>query len=244
MNLLLRALPASDLALLDPLLVPCRLSPSQPLTQVGVPISRAIFPDTTIITITLPHPDANGVAVGLVGREGMIGWPRLLGQPYAAFDAASGLIGGSAQMIEIGAFERACAASPTLLALMLRFAQAMSAQFASAAACAIQDTIGRRLARWLLMLHDRQDGDELALTHDTLAMELGIRRASVTDCLHLLEGDHIVRCTRGRILILDRAALEDAAGAAYGSAEAEYGALIAPFGRQGPVAALKLASEG
>lgn len=230
MNLLLRALRQSDVALLDPLLIHCRLEPSQSVAAVGARTAQAIFPDTAMITLSLPHPDANGVAVGLIGREGMIGWPVLLGQRFAPFDAAAGLSGGTARAIEIATFERACAGSPSLMALMLRFAQAMSAQFASAAACAIQDAVGRRLARWLLMLHDRQDGDELALTHDTLALDLGIRRASVTDCLHLFEGDHIVRCTRGRILIRDRSALEDAAGAAYGSAEAEYRRLIAPFG--------------
>ncbi len=241
MNLLLRALPRSDAALLDSLMVLCRLAPSQSVAAFGARTVHAIFPDTATITLSLPHPDANGVAIGLIGREGMIGWPVLLGQESAPFDAAAGLLGGTARTIEIAAFERACAGSPSLTALMLRFAQSMSAQFASAAACAIQDPVGRRLARWLLMLHDRQDGDELAVTHDTLALELGIRRASVTDCLHLLEGDHVVRCTRGRILIRDREALEEAAGAAYGSAESEYGRLIAPFGRQRPVAALRSA---
>lgn len=238
MNLLLRAMPPSDLALLRPLLAPGYLEPSQAAASVGARITHIVFPETATITLSLPSPYADGIAIGVIGHEGAIGWSALLGQGFAPFNAVAGLVGGAVRTIEIAPFERACAASASLKALMLCFAQAMTAQLASTAVCAIQDSIARRLARWLLMLHDRLDGDELAVTHDTLASELGIRRASVTDCLHVLEGDHVVRCTRGRILIRDRDALEMAAGAAYGSAEAEYRRLIAPFGRQGPVAAV------
>lgn len=227
MNLLLRALSANDLSLLAPYLIATPLSSGEPVAAAGAPIRTLLFPDSATITLSSPRR----CAIALIGREGMMGWSTLLGYRDAPFDATVALTGGEARAIAIAPFNAACMASLTLRRTVLRFAQAMADQIASAAACAIHDTIGRRLARWLLMLHDRQDGDELALTHDALAGELGTRRASVTDCLHLLEGDHVVYCARGRIIVRDRGALERAAGAAYGGAEARYRALIGPFGR-------------
>lgn len=231
MNLLLRALPSSDLRLLDPYLVATPLSGGQLVAVAGAPARTLIFPDSATITLYSPRACAKAIAVALVGPEGMTGWSALLDHRDAPFNAVVSPAGGMARAIDIAPFEAACAASESLRAAFLRFARAMTDQLASAATCAIHDPVGRRLARWMLMLHDRQDGDELALTHDVLAGDLGMRRASVTDALHLLEGDHVVRCARGRIIVCDRPALERAAGPAYGEAEACYRALPGPFGR-------------
>ena len=81
------------------------------------------------------------------------------------------------------------------------------------------------------MFHDRSAGDELRLTHDMLAMLLNVRRASVTDALHILEGERLVRCTRGRVLVRDRIGLQVRAGYSYGYAEADYNRAIGPFGK-------------
>ena len=86
-----------------------------------------------------------------------------------------------------------------------------------------------RLARWLLMAHDRLDGDELPLTHDFLSIMLGVHRPGVTLALHFLEGAGMIRAKRGRITVLDRGKLEQAAGESYGPAEEEYERLIGPF---------------
>jgi DNA-binding transcriptional regulator YhcF (GntR family) len=79
------------------------------------------------------------------------------------------------------------------------------------------------------MAHDRVEGDDLVVTHSEIAVMLGIRRASVTDALHVLEGDRLIRANRGHITILDRDALRSRAGTTYGFAEEEYSRLIAPF---------------
>ena len=89
--------------------------------------------------------------------------------------------------------------------------------------------VHERLARWLLMSHDRVDGDEIILTHDFIALMLGVRRPSITTGLHLLEGKKLVRSERGRITIRDRRGLEEFAGEAYGKPEEEYSQL---FGAQ------------
>ena len=86
-----------------------------------------------------------------------------------------------------------------------------------------------RLARWLLMSHDRAEGDELPLTHEFLALMLGVRRAGVTMATHLLEGRGVIRATRGQLMVVDRKGLEEIAGGTYGVPEAEYRRLIGPF---------------
>ena len=79
------------------------------------------------------------------------------------------------------------------------------------------------------MCHDRLDSLEFPITHDFLSMMLGVRRSSVTDAVHLLEGDLLIKATRGNIRILDRATLERAAGASYGVPEAEFRRLLGPL---------------
>ena len=83
-------------------------------------------------------------------------------------------------------------------------------------------------ARWLLMCHDRLDGDDLPLKHEFIALMLGVRRASVTEALNILERRGIIRASRGNIVVLDRARLEETAGDSYGVPEAEYRRLIGP----------------
>ena len=83
-----------------------------------------------------------------------------------------------------------------------------------------------RLARWLLMCHARLDGDHLELTHEFLALMLGVRRSGVTNELHILEGIHAIKATRGNVRVVDRDRLEEVAGGCYGLPEREYERLI------------------
>jgi hypothetical protein len=87
------------------------------------------------------------------------------------------------------------------------------------------------------MCHDRIDGDEIQLNHECIGRMLGVRRATVTDTLHVLEGGGAIGSSRGRIWVRDRALLEACAGPSYGFAETQYRKLIAPFGK-GAAAAL------
>ena len=97
-------------------------------------------------------------------------------------------------------------------------------------ACA-SHRIETRLARWILLRHDRVGGDEILVQHDEIADDLSSRRASITDSLHVIEGAGLVRCRRGRILVRDRLALETLARGYYGSAEATYRQVIGRFGK-------------
>jgi hypothetical protein len=115
---------------------------------------------------------------------------------------------------------------------LLRYVQCFVAQMGRTILANLHEPTERRLARWLLMNHDRLQGEEIALTHEQLGVMLGVRRASVTDALHIVEGHSFIRSVRGRVIIRDRLGLIEFAGESYGAAEREYGRAIMPFCRQ------------
>jgi CRP-like cAMP-binding protein len=111
--------------------------------------------------------------------------------------------------------------------LLLRYAHALNVQTSATAFANANHTLEMRLARWLLMCHDRIDGYDIEITHDFLAMMLGVRRPGVTTTLHVLEGNQLIRATRGMVTIRDRKRLEELADDAYGLPEREYARLMA-----------------
>lgn len=173
--------------------------------------------------------------VGITGREGMIGIPVLLGAdrtPHETFVQA-----GRSMALRIGVddFEDLVAQSSTMRGLFLRYVQAFLVQSAHSTVSNAHHRIEARLARWLLMCHDRSETDEIRLTHEFMSMMIAAQRTGVTLCLHVLEGAGMIRSKRGRVSILNRDRLEDLAGDAYGAPEAEYSRLIGPWGRAGPI---------
>lgn len=125
----------------------------------------------------------------------------------------------------------ACEQSAAVQRLLMRYAQSLNVQAALTAASNAHYALPERLARWLLMCHDRTDSDRIELTHEFLAMMLAVRRSGVTVTLHTLEATGAIRSARGMVMIANRGRLEEIAGDAYGQAEAEYRRLIGPFGR-------------
>ncbi|RYY06288.1 MAG: helix-turn-helix domain-containing protein [Alphaproteobacteria bacterium] len=115
--------------------------------------------------------------------------------------------------------------------MLLRYVQTVLVQSAQSTATNVTHRIEGRLARWLLMCHDRIDGDEIALTHEFMGMMISADRSNVTVTLHILEGAGMIRAKRGRVIILDRDKIEELAGDGYGVPEAEYRQLIGPLGR-------------
>ena len=139
--------------------------------------------------------------------------------------------GTSALRIDTERLREATAQSPSLQALLLRFVQAQLVQTAHSSVANAHHRIESRLARWLLMCHDRIDGDDVHITHEFMSKMIAAQRTGVTLTLHVLEGEGMIRSKRGQITIIDREKLEHLAGEAYGKPEAEYSRLIAPFGR-------------
>lgn len=229
-NLLLGSLEASDFALLTPHLVHVEVAGGETLSPVsGEPV--VCFPLTMVASVVQVMRDGSRFEIGLIGPEGVIGWPVTVGSQSAAQEGIVQLGGGAMLTVPLSVLPTLCAQSGTLHAAMLSFVQSFAVQMSHMIVANLRDGIERRLARWLLMLHDRIPGDVLAVTHGELASALHVRRASVTDTLHVLEGNRVVRCTRGQLVVRDRAALTALAGDSYGPAEASYRALIGAFGK-------------
>jgi CRP-like cAMP-binding protein len=221
----------SDYTLLEPHLRRQELTVGDPLFNAGEPIESVYFLESGVGSIVAEQEGGEKVEVGLYGSEGMSGCTIVLGVPESPHSSMLQVGNGAALKIASGHLEAACGRSPTLLRLLLRYVHAMNVQAAMTAASNAHYALPERLARWLLMCHDRLDGDRIELTDDFISMMLGVRRSGVTVTLHTLEATGSLRATRGVVTITDRGRLEEIAGDGYGRAEAEYRRLIAPFGK-------------
>lgn len=224
-NRILAALSPEDFGLLAPNLEAVRLELREFLAEANEPIRHVYFPERGIASV-LASAEEGKIEVGIIGREGMVGVPVVLGtdrSPYGFLVQQD----GEALRIAVQDLEAALAQSPTMMRMFSRYLYAFMVQVAQTAYANASFTIEARLARWILMTRDRSDSDELTLTHDFLAMMLGVRRPGVTVATHVLEGAQMIRANRGRITILDREKLQDLAHDSYGVAEAEYGRVMA-----------------
>lgn len=203
------------------------------MVEPGAKLTRVLFPENLLITFREPHVSDNRPHVGVVGREGLAGWPLLLGSDQSPFLGVAQFHGGTALSVDAERLARACRASASLNEKLLRFVHNFMVQMACTIVSNASDSIERRIARWLLMMHDRADDDLLPLTHDHVSAALNIRRASVTDCFHILEGNGLLRCNRGKLVVRDRAGLQAVAAKSYGMVEAHYAQSLCPFGKQG-----------
>jgi CRP-like cAMP-binding protein len=233
-NILLSSVSPDDLALLTPHLMREKLATKQVLVPANEPIEHVWFPEGGVTSVVTDTADNGRVEVGIFGRDGFAGTPLLLGASTSPHEVFIQVNGHTGLRIEAAPFLAAVDASLTLRTTLLRFVQTFIIQTAHSAVSNAHQRIEARLARWLLMCHDRSDGDEIPLTHEFMGMMIAAERSGVTISLHVLEGAGMIRSKRGRVLILDRSKLEELAGDGYGRPEAEYRKLIAPFGKDAP----------
>lgn len=222
-NRLLRRLSQADYALLRPCLRRVSIRSGDHIAERGAPIERLCFPESGIAGFLDVLGDGRRIAIGLLGREGFAGWPALLGDEVWPHEVVARGPDSTALAIDAVDLRGALDASATLRRALLRYASSFVVQMAGTLTSNLIQSVEERTARWLLMYHDRIDGDELVITHDELGAMLGVRRSSVTDAMHQLEGCGSIRAGRGRLMIRDRAGLIALAGDTYGRAEAEYG---------------------
>lgn len=217
-NRLLAALAPEDFSRLAPRLEAVPLPLHEVLIAPRQPIAQAYFVEEGIVSLVADTREGR-IEVGLTGREGFVGVPIALGAqttPHTAIVQAS----GEALRIAAGALEDALDASASLRRVLGRYVQSLLVQVGQTVYANADLTVEARLARWILMTHDRLEQDELPLTHEVLSKMLGVRRPTVTTATHLLEGAGMIRARRGRITVVDREKLEDLAGAIYDTAEA------------------------
>ena len=227
-NRLFAALPADDVRLLQAQAEPVALNVGDVLVQPHQPVEHVYFPEEGLVSVVAITAGGRRIEVGIVGRDGMVGTPILLGtdrSPHENFVQ----IKGRAWRMRSDDLCQAVGRSPSLHGILLRYVQAFMTQTAHTALSNGSHKLEERLARWLLMCYDRVDGDELPTTHVFLSLMLGANRPGVTLAIRTLEKAGIIRTRRGRITVLDRARLEDAAADSYGIPEEEYGRIIGPL---------------
>ena len=226
-NLLLASLSAEDLALLMPHLTPVSFAVGDFITRAGDPIDSLCFFEQGIAGILDSLEDDRRYAVGLVGAEGFIGWPLLLGDGRSPYDVTMRAEHGRALRIPADAVLSAIAASPTLHRTLLRFVHVFMLQMSRTIVSSLAHPIERRMARWILLYHDRVQSDEICMTHEEFRLMLGVRRSSITDALHRLEEEQAIRGLRAKVVVRCRDKLLQLAGDTYGHPEQEYRRLIA-----------------
>ena len=223
-NRLLAALSPDDYAHLEPMLERVPLQFHATLVAANKPIRYVHFPESGIVS-SIADLENERVEVGVIGREGFVGVPVVLGTdrtPNTNIVQAP----GEALRITPQALRAAIADRPSIFRPLGLYTQALFVQVTQTAYVNAIFDIEARLARWLLMMQDRV-GDEMPVTHDFLAAMLGVRRPGVTIATHVLEGTGAIRAKRARIEVRDREKLMELAGDSYSSAEREYERLIA-----------------
>jgi CRP-like cAMP-binding protein len=224
-NRLLDLLPPSQLDRLRPHLTAEALVLDQTLQERGKRVETVVFPISGMISIVAMMRDGAAVEVGLVGREGMLGVPAVLGDEVSLNEAMV-QIPGSALRMPAAVLEREAQASPPLRAILLRYVQAYLNSATQSAACNRAHLLEQRLARWLLTARDRTGSDRLPLTHELIAMMLGVRRAGVTVAAQSLQSAGFIHYAHGRITIADREGLAVAACECYEVTRREYARLL------------------
>ena len=213
-NRLLGALPAEELDEIFPLLESVSLTDGMPIYEPHEPITDVYFPISGVVSMVSEMREGT-VEVGTVGREGMTGLPLVLHattMPSRAFVQ----VPGHAYRMSGADLCAVVRRSPRIERLVYRYVLALFDQAAQHAACNRLHALEERCARWLLMTHDRVDGDVLPLKQQFLAEMLGVHRPAVTIAAGALQKAGVIRYTRGKVTVLEREALERAACECYG----------------------------
>ncbi|HKN82599.1 MAG TPA: Crp/Fnr family transcriptional regulator [Pyrinomonadaceae bacterium] len=213
-NRLLASLPERDRSRLIPQLEILTLFAKETVYESGEEMNFVYFPLDCIVVLISSVESKDTVEVGLIGYEGMVGAPILLGAKHSTSQALI-LVEGKALRLPAALLRKEAKRSGRMRELMLTYANALLAQSAQLAACHRYHTPQARLARLLLMIQDRMKTLELRITQDMLAHLLGTRRATVTEAANQLQDNGLIGSVRGKIGFLDRKGLEAKACSCY-----------------------------
>jgi CRP-like cAMP-binding protein len=224
-NRLLHRINLGDWDLIGPHLETVTLKDRQVIEIPTRPITHAYFLETGVASVVAVDAEDHRIEVGVIGFEGITGVPLIMGDTRAQHSTYM-QIGGSGHRIPAEALCSAMSKSDGLRSLLLKSAQAFMIQTAHTALANGRAKLEQRLARWLLMAHDRMTKDAVPLTHEFLSIMLGVRRAGVTVAIHGFERRGLVTTRRGQLTLVNRAGIEQIAGSFYGTPEAELKRLL------------------
>lgn len=233
-NKLLSSLRGDELQRIQPYLTRVRLVSEQVLIEHRHPAEHVFFLEEGIVSLVCGASWADrGFQVAMVGREGLVGCETLLGGQAGSFTMAVVKMPGLAYRMNLLDLQELSQSSVGLQMACTTALEMLLYQVMQTAAFGASNTIEGRCARWLLMAHDRIDGNDIMVTHEGISSQLGVRRSGITIVVATLQESGLIRVGRGRITILDRAGLERIAGYEAWSVETSPAQLIptrgAPF---------------
>ncbi len=215
-NEILAVLPPAELQRLSPFLARGRMVSGQSLHEAGESIQQVFFFEQGFASlVAIADEGGSGVEVGVIGRDGMVGVAAAFSTAATSFTHSIVQLAGIAYRMPAAALRTVLPDCPVLMGLLVRTYEALSAQSAQTAACNSRHVLTQRCARWLLVAHDRADGNELLLTQEFLSIMLAVRRSGVTIAVATLSHAGLIRTTRGRVFVVDRPGLEAASCACY-----------------------------
>jgi CRP-like cAMP-binding protein len=197
----------------------------QVLHKRGESIEYVYFPHRAIVSLISTPEEGSKVEVGLVGNEGLVGIPAVLGDNIATTTAIVQREDSGMRM-EASLLKTEFQRGGVLQSLLLRYTQALYALTSQNVACHRLHHLEERLARWLLLVYDRVGSNQLQLTQEFISEMLGVRRAGVTEAANRLQQAGLIRYSRGKITILNRQKLEAASCSCYGIINSEYTRLL------------------
>jgi CRP-like cAMP-binding protein len=207
-NRLLLALPAADLARLLPELEQIRCERGEVLMDADSPLDHVFFPDSGVVSVVAVYADGSIIEMATIGREGCTSVQAIFGATSSSVRLLVQIPGSAAKMSR-AAFTRAMESMPSFRSLMYAYVQAFLEQILVSVACNGAHSLKQRLARWLLMMRDRSDGDALPITQSLLAEMLGVQRPTVTNAARELERAGLIVRGRRQVTILDRQGLTE-----------------------------------
>jgi CRP-like cAMP-binding protein len=225
-NRLLASLKPAERAILEPSMQVVLLSRGDVLFDAGEDVTHTHFPGPGVVaSLVITMADGRAVESATIGREGAIGGIVSAGHK-PAFARAVVQIGGTALKMETSALEAAKERSGIIRDLFSRYADTLLAQTMQSVACNALHSIDARLCRWLLTTHDRVDSDEIALTQEYLAEMLGVQRTTVSGVARVLQERGLISYSRGRMVIIDRPAIEACACECYAVVQSHLRAVL------------------
>jgi CRP-like cAMP-binding protein len=215
-NRLLAALPAEDFRRVLPFLKTIPISTRMVLQKQGEPLLHVYFPNGGVCSITTVLADGTTVEAATVGDEGMLGVEAFLtDDAIAPGETVVQVPDTSAEMMSVEDFRREIAGHGALHDILGRYTQVVIAQMMQTTACNALHQVQQRCARWLLMTHDRMHEQNFTLSHEFLAVMLGVQRPTVSVVAATLQAAGLIRYTHGRVTVQDRPGLEAASCECY-----------------------------